>query len=143
MALFTNTHSGLITKGLGLPACCGLITMGFGVFKCTITIPPPVVGVGGGGGPYPPAAILNPARGTPTKGYINYHTPRDPRVANTRYIQITLKLGDKTFEKIFTTDDTGAEKVVRVVDVINKAKQRISIVVNNIKTMRTKNDDDK
>ena len=143
MALFTNTYSGLITKGLGMPsACCGLLTMGFGVFKCTITVTPPLVG-GGGGGPYPPSMIHNPARGTPTKGFINYHTPRDPRTVSNRFIHITLKMGDKTFEKIFSTDDNNAEKVVKVVSVINKAKDRISIVINSIKSMYDKNNDDK
>lgn len=116
--------------------------MGFGVFKCTISVTPPV-GLGGGGGPYPPAAIHHPARGTPTTGHINYHTPRDHRIVNSRYIYITLKLGEKKFEKIYTTDDNTAERVVKVANVINKAKQRISVVVNSIKLRGTKSDEDK
>lgn len=142
MALFNNTYSGLITKGLGLPACCGMITMHFGLFKCKIEVSPPVTG-GGGGGPYPPHLIHHPARGTPTKGVINYHTPRDPRVTNSRYIYLTLKMGDKTFEKIFSTDDNKADKIVNMVNIVNKAKKRILITINSIKSVHTTTDDDK
>lgn len=116
--------------------------MHFGVFKCTITVSPPVTGGGGGGGPYPPSMIHNPARGTPTKGYINYHTPRDPRVVGTKYVYITLKLGDKTFEKIYSMDEHRAERLINVVEIINKTKRRISVVLNSIK-MSNRNPDDK
>ena len=114
--------------------------MHFGLFKCKIEVSPPT-GLGGGGGPYPPSMIHNPARGTPTRGHINYHTPRDPRVMGTKFVSITLKMGEKTFEKIYALDDYQADRLVKVVEVINKAKQRISVVLNNVKTSYRKPDD--
>lgn len=137
MSLFTHTYSGIITKGLGLPACCGMITMHFSLFKCTIEVTPPVGISGGGGGPYPPSMIHNPARGTPTRGHINYHTPQQ-RPTNSRYVYITVKVGETTFKKIYTTDDTQADRIVKMISVINKAKQRISVIVNNIRLIPNK-----
>ena len=57
MALFKRSYSGLITGGLGMPACCGLLTMGFGLFRCKIEVvdpPHPPSGGGGGGGGHIP-----------------------------------------------------------------------------------------
>lgn len=38
MSPFKHSYSGLITKGLGGPACCGLLTMGFHLFFCKLEI---------------------------------------------------------------------------------------------------------
>lgn len=120
MPLFNNTYSGLITKGLGLPACCGLITMGFGLFRCTIdVIPiPPTSGGGGGGG-----VSIRPGINVPF---------RQTRIAPDRIIRITVGISDKKWSRAYTVDRSKAAIVVRVVNVVNSLHDRVSVNVSKL-----------
>lgn len=122
MALFNNTYSGLITKGLGMPACCGLITMGFGLFKCTIEIIiPPTPGAGGGGGSF----AVHPGV------YVEWPKKLTPR---TRMVLVTVKFSeDKVWRHSYTVDGRRADISVKVVSMLNKTAERISVGVDSIK----------
>lgn len=127
MALFNNTYSGLITKGLGLPACVGLITMGFGLFKATIEViipptPPTGGGSGGGGGSF----AVHPGIYVPWPKKV---TPK------TRMILITVKMGgDKTWRRSYTVDNTRAAIAVKVVNLVNATSQKLAVGVEHLKT---------
>lgn len=123
MALFKNSYSGLITGGLGMPACCGMITMGFSVFKCKIEIvtpkPPPNIG---GGGPY----VAN-----------GFYIPMTKQLTHTtKLVQITVTYKDKTWKKAYVVDRVKAKIAVRAVDFINAVRHRIEIGVNAFKRAR-------
>lgn len=123
MALFNNTYSGLITKGLGMPACCGLITMGFGLFKCTIEIiVPPLPPTGGGGGSY----AVHPGV------YVEWPKKITPR---TKMVLITVKFDEKkAWRHSFTVDGRKADITVKAVEIVNKTANKIAVGVDNVKT---------
>ncbi len=120
MALFNNTYSGLVTKGLGMPACCGLITMGFGLFKCTIEviIPPPS---GGGGGSY----AVHPGV------YVEWPKKITPK---TKMVLVTVKFDEKrVWRHSYTVDGRRADITVKAVKFLNKTSERIAVGVDYIK----------
>lgn len=120
MALFNNTYSGLITKGLGMPACCGLITMGFGVFFCKVEIIQPPPGNGGGGG-----YVTSPGVYVPWPKKIT---------SSTKMVLITVKFSeDKTWRRSYVVDSVKAAIIVRSVNLINAAVSRMSVGVEAIK----------
>ena len=124
MALFTHSYSGLITGGLGMPACCGLITMGFHVFKCKIEIvnppirPPNI----GGGGPY----VAN-----------GFYIPMTKQLTHTtKFVMVTVTYKDKTWKKAYVVDRIRAKIVVKAVDFINAARSRIEIGASAFKRVQ-------
>lgn len=120
MALFNNTYSGLITKGLGLPACVGLITMGYGVFSTTIEIfvPP---SSGGGGGSF----AVHPGV------YVQWPKKITPR---TKMVLVTVKFGeDKVWRHSYAVDGRKADISVNVVNFLNATMDRIVVGVDNVK----------
>ena len=124
MALFKHSYSGLITGGLGMPACCGLITMGFHVFKCKIEIvtPPPSGGGGAGGGPY----VAN-----------GFYIPMTKQLTHTtKFVMVTVTYKDKTWKKAYVVDRIRAKIVVSAVNFINAARSRIEIGVSTIKRVQ-------
>jgi hypothetical protein len=123
MALFNNTYSGLITKGLGMPACCGLITMGFGLFKCTIEIiiPPQPPSGGGGGGSY----AVHPGV------YVEWPKKITPK---TKMVLITVKMGEKAWRHSYTVDGRKASITVKAVEFINNTTHKISVGVDAVKS---------
>ena len=131
--LFRNTYSGLITKGLGGPAGCGLITLGFGVFVCSVTvtpiIPPPVPvipGFGGGGG-----FVGNGSIATHPNIYAPYTgNARKER----RHVTVSIKFNEKSVWRTqYNLSLQRANLVVRVVNITNVAARWINISVDNIK----------
>lgn len=123
MALFKHSYSGLITGGLGMPACCGLITMGFGVFKCKIEIvtpiPPPNIG---GGGPY----VAN-----------GFYIPMTKQLTHTtKFVMVTVTYKEHTWKKAYVVDRIRAKIAVKVVDFINATRKRIDVGVSAIKRAR-------
>lgn len=119
MALFTNTYSGLITGGLGGPACCGLLTMGFGVFFCKIEVTP-VVG-GGGGGSYSNHPNI-------------YQTVKGQnRKRKTKTVQIVVKFGPKrVWRHSYNVDEQKASLTVKVIDMIHVAGSKFNIGIDHI-----------
>lgn len=122
MALFNNTYSGLITKGLGMPsACCGLITMGFGLFKCTIEIIIPPPSGGGGGGSF----AVHPGV------YVQWPKKITPK---TKMVLVTVKFDEKrVWRHSYTVDGRRADITVKAVNMINKTTDKISVGVDSIK----------
>ena len=119
MSLFTHTYSGIITRGLGLPACCGIITASFGLMcGCTIEviIPP----AGGGGGSFVSPSFLVPF-------------PENMKKCD-RIILITVKFSEKnTWRKQFMVDVCNADKIVKVINIVNNMKDKISVGIDKIK----------
>lgn len=123
MSLFKHTYSGLITNGLGLPACCGLLTMGFGVFKCTVEIYTPPIG-GGGGGPY----VAN-----------GFYVPLNKQLTHTtKLVIITVKMKDHTWKKSYVVDRTKAKIVVNIVNLFNAIKRNLTVGISTIKRTTAK-----
>lgn len=123
MSLFKNTYSGLITGGLGLPACCGLITMSLGLFTCVIEIVTPPENAGGGGGG---SFAVHPGVYVPWPKKI---TPK------TKMVLITVKFSEEnTWRHSFTVDGRKADLTVKAVDVVNVASRKLAVGVDNVKT---------
>ena len=117
--MFKHSYSGIITKGLGMPACCGLITMQFSLFRCTIevVIPPSA----GGGGAIP----VNIGRNT--------HAPHQvPHDTKDRIIKISLSMKGKTWQQTYYTSSDRADVVVKLMSIIKKSMTRIDTVVTNV-----------
>ncbi len=124
MATLNNQYSGLITKGLGLPACAGLITMGFSLFHIQINVqpsPPPNIG---GGGWAAHAVPANP-----------YYTPlNQSNYLKPRVIDISIKFkGTKTWRQSYSVTDNQAKHVVKVINIVNKIKSNIKVKISNLK----------
>lgn len=120
MALYNNTYSGIILKGLGGKACCGIITMGFGLFKCTIEviIPPQS---GGGGGSY----AVHPGV------YVEWPKKITPK---TKMVLVTVKFDEKrVWRHSYTVDGRRADITVKAVKFLNKTSERIAVGVDSIK----------
>ena len=122
MSLFNNTYSGLITKGLGMPACA-LLTMGFGAFGCTITVgpPPPIGNIGGvgGGGSFPTSQFLVPLSTKPRQ--------------KTKQVLITVKIGKSSWRRAFIVLNNKADVIVKVVNIVNTVKDKVSVGIEAIR----------
>lgn len=114
MALFTNSYSGLITGGLGMPACCGMLTMGFHVFKCTIEITPIPIPSSGGGGHHVQV------RNVP----LDLHKQRN--------VTITVTLKGKTWKHTNMVTERKATIIVKAINIVNRARRTVSAVASNV-----------
>lgn len=119
MSLFKHSYSGLITNGLGLGACCGLLTMGFSVFKCNIEIVPPYVRRRAvSGGSVPVGSFYIPV----TK----------PITYDSRVVIVTVKVKENTWKKAYVVDKSKADIIVRVINVITTIKTKISSIKRSL-----------
>lgn len=116
MALFKNTYSGLITGGLGMAACCGMITMGFHLFKCTIEVLPPVSG-GGGSQPSSPEYLI------PYKFNARDYTVK---------ITVQFKDGKKT-TKSYKVTKKRADLYVKIANWSLSVQQKVQVGVQSFK----------
>ena len=126
MYTLKHRYSGLITKGLGLPACAGMITLHFGVVH--VRISPPNVGGGGGGHiPVKYHPVYNP---TP----MMYTPMRNSDLLRNRSIQISVKFSDtKTWRQSYYITDKQANSLVKLSNLISSIKKNINITVSNLK----------
>lgn len=117
--LFNNNYSTIITSGLGAPACCALITSGFGLnCGCTVEIivPPPIVGGGGG---------------TVSGFYVPL--PQKTQKCD-RIVLVTVKFSEQTvWRRQYVVDVCNADKMVKVINFVNSAKTRLVVGVEHIK----------
>lgn len=120
MSLIKNGYGGIITGGLGLPACQGMITMHFHLFTLRVEPPP---GGGGGGGPYPPTS----STGT-------FYTPRSRSATETKYVtvHVDFKNGRK-WKKQYIVGTMRADIIIKVSNWINKMQSKVRVGVDNIK----------
>lgn len=129
MSIFKHTYSGLITGGLGNPACCGMITMQFHLFKCKIEIiTPPVSGGGGGSYPLGPGQIQNFYKPVnPDK----FYTPRKP-LYQTIILRVTID--GKTTVREYKTFPVIAKAIANIINITNVVFDSINVRVQTIKT---------
>jgi hypothetical protein len=125
--------SGIITGGLGRPACAGMI-INFFRLSCGITVIPPEGGSSGGSIPLAPGDIHNfyqPVQNLPPY----YIIPQDQQWQYGKKVQVvvTVKLGEKTIEKIYLVSQDKAKLIVKVANVANNTMERIKVIVNNLK----------
>ena len=108
-----------------MPACCGLLTMGFGVFKCKIeVITPPSGGGGGGGGYYPHPGF-----------YVPYNRPVTD---TTKIIVVTVKLKKQTWSKSYVVDEERAAITIKIINLLNSTRKYLQIGADAISVLRRK-----
>jgi len=140
MATLTNRYSGLITGGLGLPACSGLIVNTFGVTTCLTIIPIRESGGSSGGSiPLLPGEIQN------------FYTPVDTQVTKTntgnlakpgiygkKIVKITVSYKKMKTEKEFMINKEQEKMLVNILNLMNTTKSRIKITIDNLKKITNK-----
>ena len=135
----------IITKGLDCgEACPGLIQSHFGLF-CLGVFPDRDEGSGGGPYPYPawnrlePGEIANFFQEIEVDGELI--VPLDQEAEYFRKKQIIIvKVGMKglEFEKAYAVPKDRAKILIKVINVLNNTKERISFVVNSVKSLVSK-----
>lgn len=135
MATLNNRYSGLITGGLGLPACSGLIVNFFGVTTClTIITNGPI---SGGSIPLLPGEIQN------------FYTPVDnqvssqgrlakPYVYDKKVVKITVSYKKLKSEKEFMVNKTQEKILITVVNLVNTTRSRMKVTIENLKKLTNK-----
>ncbi len=129
MSTLRHNYSGLITKGLGLPACNGLITMHLSVFHVYVQ----VSSTPGGGGyaVHPVTPYYTPTNQT--------SRPISKRLIKNRTIDIAIKFTDtKTWRKSFMVTEERAKHVVKVINIVNTLIKSVQLSIFNIKQRLTK-----
>lgn len=120
MAIIGNSYGAIITKGLGFPACCAIITAPFGLScGCEVTPVPPGPNSGGGSVVYmTPVAF-----------------PLSNRVdTSNKLVIITVRHNDKIkWKKQYVVDKKKAAIAVTTINFINVVKEKTSIFVNNVR----------
>lgn len=119
--VFTKPYSPLITGGLGMSACCGLLLGGLGSFSCFVGITPPPSGGGGGGGSFP----VHPSIYVPWPKSVRKKT-------NTRVIVVTVKISDKKFTKNYLIPEKRTKIAVKVINFLNFTASTLTVGVNNL-----------
>jgi hypothetical protein len=122
MSTLNNNYSGLITKGLGLPANVGILLMGFGVFHVQVFVSsPPNIGGSGGG------AYAVPGN--------QYYTPiGNAEIIRKRSVDITVKFANtKTWRQSYLVTDNQAKHVVKIINIANRFRNNIQLSISNIK----------
>lgn len=140
--MITTPYSGLITKGLGLPALAGFITYHFSLFVLPYTPPPPPPptkpAMGGGGHvPFGLARArgsevgMNRSRSVQMRNVpINYLKKQNDVPANV--VVMTIKFGDKQYKKEYITTQNKANVVIKVIGLFNSAKKAIKVVAEGL-----------
>ena len=130
MATFNNNYSGLITKGLGLPANIGLLSMGFSLFHIQIFVQRPPSNIGGSGG----GSYIVPEN--------QYYTPiSNTKVLKDYSIDISVKFaGTKTWRHSYLVNESQSKHVVKIIHIVNKLRNQLQFKVVNIKQHFNKRD---
>lgn len=119
MSIFRTPASGIITKGLGLAACCGFLAVGFGVINCRIEI-------GGGGGSFPVYPEIYREVGQKIR-------TNKKRPLSDRTVKITVKMKHKQWNKTMVISSTKADILVSVLALSNNIKRTIGVAVRAIR----------
>jgi hypothetical protein len=149
--MLTNYYSGLITKGLGLPATAGFVTMHFSLFVRQYNPPGPVdfPTTGAGGGHVPVGRGLRghsvqmrnvPINTSPrTRTTVpQYYRPNNQQPQSV--VSVTVKFGGKTFTKDYITPKKRADIIVKVIGLFTKVQNKIKVVSEAL--FKTRNDTD-
>ena len=110
MALISNAKGLLITGGLGGPACCAMLTAGFGlVCGCQFQVQV----ISGGGGYYPHHVV------TP------YYTPMRALAQDSCLVLIDVKLADNHWRKSYVVDKGRGDTIIKIINGINRVKSSV------------------
>lgn len=122
----------IITKGLGAPACNGLITTRFDLLVFSAHIATPADH--GGSHPMLPGEIQNFYKEVPAEQQ-PYLIPRDQNFDLTpkRHVVLTVKFGEKTLEKEFLVSDKRARMIVKILNFANTTKERVNVTLSGFK----------
>lgn len=139
-----ETYSGLITGGLGLPACQGMITMRFHLFP--VFTPPPPVDTSGGGGSYPlkPGNIQNlyqpvDSPKIPLDTYSEpYLVPTNREFRPVKKFKFVVTIGENKYEKDVHLPVITRKIAFNVVNLANSTIDRINVIASGFKKIVTK-----
>lgn len=132
-------YGGLITKGLGLPACQGMITASFTLLGCTVdvVVPPPLKYTPvGGSRPFAPGEIHNfykPVGSYRTPSWQPLPVPlpvTDPKT----HVHVHVKIGGKTIDKDFLVRRDRAAVIVKIINAANTTLSKATDVITNIRS---------
>lgn len=152
--MFNNGYSGLLTKGLGTTPS-GMITMKYHVFtgfSITVGRPGPggfaahhVASVPGvrAGSPYISPTATSRATVSANAGITPppYYTPAPRKTAKPQHmITVNVNMKGKKYEKMFLVDQDIADIVVKTTKLFQATKNKVSVVVENLHSMFSKND---
>ena len=135
-----DAMGGILTKGLGAPACCGLVLTQFNLAKCcqyTIEVTPIENGGGGGSRPLAPGEIHNfyspinqPNRLTP----LVYLQPLNNVPSPVDKITITLSIKNQDpIKKEYYVPRYKSKVILNVSRVLTSSFGLISVSIHNIK----------
>lgn len=129
---------GIITGGLGRPACQGMITMLPFQLGCFVFIPPPppTKAVSGGAIPLAPGEIADFYQ--PVDTQLSDGKFVDPRVYGKRVVKVIFKSKFLENEKEFLVPEKRMKNVFKVLNVINVTTQRMHVVVDDIWNIATR-----
>ncbi len=123
MAIINNAKGLIITNGLGGPACCALLTAGFGTgLVCGCKFQVEIVT---GGGPYIAAPYFSP---------IGQKLDQETRLVLIRVVYDN----EIRWRKQYIIDKPKADILVEIIGFINAIKDKTSILVQNLKQTTAK-----
>lgn len=129
-----DVTGGIITGGLGRPACEQIITRAFHLYCDALP-----VGEGGGGGPYPrPAHNVIPDGGIQDfykEVDLSKPANQDDRAfdLSQKYrVMIRLKIREREHSKEFVVDRHRKNLIVKAVNFINKTRDNITITISKV-----------
>lgn len=129
----------IITKGLGGPACCNLITAHFSLAKVCVEVVVTPVGIGGGGGsvPIPPGhsihVLQQPVHLQSPTGYVPFKPP-----VEMQNVHIKVSVHDNVYEKDYIVPAFIPNAYVTIKNLTNRAIPSMKVIVNNITKVKTK-----
>lgn len=138
-----NLAGGLITGGLGLAACEGLITTRFHLVGCLDVVVKPA---GGGGGRYPGNAVNVFPNGEFIRSYkpVQYLTPMNHELdfmqKHKSRVVITMTIGEHTMETDYLISDRTSSMLAEISNIVNASKNVIKVMfhTDTIKTITSK-----
>lgn len=132
--------------GIGIPACSGLITA-FPFQLLCIKLPPPPLRMGGGSIPLAPGEIQGFYKPVDPNIYIpdTKTTPTqqdgefvDPKVFGKRHVAIKVTSRFFEGEKEFLIPEKRYSVVFKVMNVVNRTMEHMSMVATNIRNIATR-----
>lgn len=142
-----NLTNGLLTGGLGvdLPACAMIITAKFNLGPCGVAVSVGESANFAAGGPvlqpgeihnlYQPVKNVDSIRNTYTQPeyYVRPETPVKKNV-----VKLTFRFGEKETTKEYLVRAERLKIVVKLIDIVNRTKDKASIIVKGMKKLATR-----
>jgi len=135
MAVDVGITGGIITGGMGRPACRSIITMSI------FSLYADVSSVTGGGIPLAPGQIKDFFQPVDTTNITQNPVEGDfvnPAVYGKKLVRVGIKFNEHTMEKEYLISEQRAKHVISVINLVNGAKTRLNAVTSNIRTVTTR-----